>query len=204
MKLKPRVPEENRERPEQIGNQRAPLSNDGSEGRPKRSCEPSAKRTSGRFIGRASDPSLTKPENLSVTPMNRGGGCAVDVLCLTRGGPSKCWADNYDRAELREAARWIDASGGIRRTHSSRKTSSRRRPERSGQRVKLEVSDGERSEPLEAKGGTQERARRHAQPLEARPRTTQPDGKETRRTASILTSGRSLIFERKLRAAWSN
>jgi len=47
------------------------------------------------------------------------------VLSLTRGGPSRCSHDNYDRDELSEAGRWSDAVEGIGRTHSSRKATRR-------------------------------------------------------------------------------
>jgi hypothetical protein len=117
-----------------------------------RTCEPRLKRTSGRFTEWAREPRLPKPENLSVNSVDRGGGCAGDVSCLTRGGPLGWTADNYDRADRREAGRWIDVLRGVRRTHSSRKTPCRRRSWRHGQRIKQGVNTGKRDDPPIGKG----------------------------------------------------
>lgn len=152
MKQKPRVPEESRKRPGKTGSRRYLLPNDGSERRPMRTCESSMKRTSGRFTEWAREPRLPKPENLSVNSVDRGGGCAGDVSFLTRGGPLGWTADNYDRVDRREAGRWIDALRGVRRTHSSRKTTCRRHSWRHGQRIKQVESTGRRDDPLNGKG----------------------------------------------------
>jgi len=148
MKQKPRVPEESRERPGETGANRYPLPNDGSERRPMRVCEISSVRTSGRFATRAREPRLPKPKELYVSVVDRGGVCADDVSCLTRGGPPEWMSDNTDRVIRREAERWIDAPGGVRRTHSSRKTACRRRAWRHGQRRKQAGSAEERAKAL--------------------------------------------------------
>jgi len=136
MKQKPRVPEESRKRPSQTGVYHSLLPNDGSEGRRMQTCEPSVKRTSGRFTERASNPKLAKPKELSVISVNRGGGCAGEVLYLTRGEPLRWRSDKTDRVSQSEAGRWSDAFRAVRRTHSSRKTVCRGRTWRHAQRVK--------------------------------------------------------------------
>jgi len=142
MKQKPRVPEESTKRPGQTGANRSLVPNDGSERRPMRPCEPSSVRTSGRSTEWAREPRLPKPKYLSVNSVDRRGGCAGDVSSLTRGGPSGWTSDNSDRVVRSEAARWIDALRGVRRAHSSRKASCRRRPWRHGQRIKQDASTG--------------------------------------------------------------
>ena len=51
----------------------------------------------------------------------------MKILVLTRGGPWMWPHDNYDHDVLSSAVRRNDASRGVGRTHSSRKTR-RRRP----------------------------------------------------------------------------
>ena len=148
MKQKPRVPKESRKRPGETGANRNLLPNDGSERRWMRVCEISSVRTSGRSTAWAREPRLPKPKELYVNAMDRGGVCADDVSCLTRGGPPEWMSDNCDRVIRREAERWIEAPGGVRRTHSSRKTACRRRSWRHGQRVKRAGRAGERAEAL--------------------------------------------------------
>jgi hypothetical protein len=194
MKQKPRVPEESRKRLGSTESRRYLLPNDGSERRPMCTCESSMKRTSGRFTEWAREPRLPKPENLSVNSVDRGGGCAGDVSFLTRGGPLGWTTDNYDRVDRREAGRWIDALRGVRRTHSSRKTTCRRRSWRHGQRIKQVESTGRREDPCPSKdeGGNTETCQ---SPLRAGPNQTKKNEQPTERQ-------RKRIFPRAPRA-WS-
>ena len=105
-----------------------------------RNCEPSAERISGRHMRRARNPRIPKPEELYVSPMCRGDGCAVNVLSLTRGGPDLCPHDNCDPDGLSEAGRRSEAGRGIGRSHSSRKTTCRRPAWRHAERGKQDGS----------------------------------------------------------------
>lgn len=93
-------------------------------------------RTSGRRATGAREPRIPKPNISYVTVVCRGGGCAVKGLVLTRGGPWMRTHDNNDLDVLRSSGRRNDASRGVGRTHSSRKTRRRRPAWRHAERVK--------------------------------------------------------------------
>lgn len=207
MKQKPRVPEESRKRPGQTGSPRSLLPNDGSERRPMQSCEPSSVRTFGRFTEWAREPRLPKPKELSVNSVDREGGCAGDVSCLTRGGPLWWTSDNYDRVVRSESARRIDATGGVRRTHSSRKTTCRRRSWRHEQRRKQVVSAVGVGRPHLQRRRRGER-RNVSVPMPSRSASgqekEQPPARQPERISARQLGAWPLTAERKRKAAWTN
>lgn len=97
-------------------------------------------RTSGRRATGAREPRTPKPNISYVTVVCRGGGCAVKILVLTRGGPWMWTHDNYDLDDLSSSGRRNDASRGVGRTHSSRKTRRRRPAWRHAERGKRSES----------------------------------------------------------------
>jgi hypothetical protein len=101
-----------------------------------RNCEPSVKRTSGRAAAWVRRPRTPKSNISYVNAVGRGGGCAVKVLPLTRGGPWMWSHDNYDGDDLSRLERGGEAFRGIGRTHSSRKTIRRRPAWRHAERIK--------------------------------------------------------------------
>ena len=93
-------------------------------------------RNSGRPMAWARGPRTPKPDISYVSAMGRGVDCAVKVSTLTRGGPWMWTHDNYDRDDLSKLGRGSEASRGVGRTHSSRKTLGRRHAWRHAKRTK--------------------------------------------------------------------
>jgi hypothetical protein len=103
-------------------------------------CESSSVRTSGRRAMGARRPRTPKPNISYVSVACRGGGCAVKFLNLTRGGPWMWPHDNNDLDGLTKPERERNASRGIGRTHSSRKTFRRGPAWRHAARVKRKAN----------------------------------------------------------------
>jgi len=121
MKQKPRVPEESMEplaldaRVTVTPCPMTDLNEGGCATVSQTRCEPLVGALGGRRSSESESPKFS-----TYCLVCRGGGCAVNVLVLTRGGPWKWSHDNYDLDDQIKLGRGRNAFMGVGRTHSSR------------------------------------------------------------------------------------